>query len=96
VQASTRIDSDAARSSVGEHTRGDLLLIRGGYFIRTLSIVPVSRVLSVSWGQGPLQRAFGYAFGQHGYFYINNHFVSPMALSDGLLCVFNSAYGHSA
>lgn len=61
VQASTRIDSDAARSSVGEHTRGDLLLIRGGYFIRTLSIVPVSRVLSVSWGQGPLQRAFGSA-----------------------------------
>ena len=61
VQASTRIDSDAARSSVGEHTRGDLLLIRGGYFIRTLSIVPVSRVLSVSWGQGPLQRAFGCA-----------------------------------
>ena len=51
VQASTRIDSDAARSSVGEHTRGDLLLIRGGYFIRTLSIVPVSRVLSVSWGR---------------------------------------------
>ncbi len=61
VQASTRIDSDAARSSLGEHTRGDLLLIRGGYFIRTLSIVPVSRVLSVSWGQGPLQRAFGCA-----------------------------------
>lgn len=61
VQASTRIDSDAARSSVGEHTRGDLLLIRGGYFIRTLSIVPVSRVLSVSRGQGPLQRAFGCA-----------------------------------
>lgn len=61
VQASTRIDSDAARSSVGEHTRGDLLLIRGGYFIRTLSIVPVNRVLSVSWGQGPLQRAFGCA-----------------------------------
>ena len=61
VQASTRIDSDAARSSVGEHTRGDLLLIRGGYFIRTLSIVPVSRVLSVSWGQGPLQLAFGCA-----------------------------------
>ena len=61
VQASTRIDSDAARSSVGEHTRGDLLLIRGGYFIRTLSIVPGSRVLSVSRGQGPLQRAFGCA-----------------------------------
>ena len=61
VQATTRIDSDAARSSVGEHTRGDLLLIRGGYFIRTLSIVPVNRVLSVSWGQGPLQRAFGCA-----------------------------------
>lgn len=61
VQASTRIDSDAARSSVGEHTQGDLLLIRGGYFIRTMSIVPVSRVLSVSWGQGPLQRAFGCA-----------------------------------
>ena len=61
VQATTRIDSDAARSSVGEHTQGDLLLIRGGYFIRTLSIVPVSRVLSVSWGQGPLQRAFGCA-----------------------------------
>ena len=61
VQATTRIDSDAARSSVGEHTRGDLLLIRGGYFIRTLSIVPVSRVLSVSRGQGPLQRAFGCA-----------------------------------
>ena len=61
VQASTRIDSDAARSSVGEHTRGDLLLIRGGYFIRTLSIVPVSRVLSVSRGQGPLQRVFGCA-----------------------------------
>lgn len=61
VQASTRIDSDAARASVGEHTRGDLLLIRGGYFIRTLSIVPVSRVLSVSRGQGPLQRAFGCA-----------------------------------
>lgn len=61
VQASTRIDSDAARSSVGEHTQGDLLLIRGGYFIRTLSIVPVSRVLSVSRGQGPLQRAFGCA-----------------------------------
>lgn len=61
VQATTRIDSDAARSSVGEHTRGDLLLIRGGYFIHTLSIVPVSRVLSVSWGQGPLQRAFGCA-----------------------------------
>lgn len=61
VQATTRIDSDAARSSVSEHTRGDLLLIRGGYFIRTLSIVPVSRVLSVSRGQGPLQRAFGCA-----------------------------------
>lgn len=61
VQATTRVDSDAARSSVGEHTRGDLLLIRGGYFIRTLSIVPVSRVLSVSRGQGPLQRAFGCA-----------------------------------
>lgn len=61
VQATTRIDSDAARSSVAEHTRGDLLLIRGGYFIRTLSIVPVSRVLSVSRGQGPLQRAFGCA-----------------------------------
>lgn len=61
VQATTRIDSDAARSSVGEHTRGDLLLIRGGYYIRTLSIVPVNRVLSVSWGQGPLQRAFGCA-----------------------------------
>lgn len=61
VQATTRIDSDAARSSVGEHTQGDLLLIRGGYFIRTLSIVPVSRVLSVSRGQGPLQRAFGCA-----------------------------------
>lgn len=61
VQTTTRIDSDAARSSVGEHTRGDLLLIRGGYFIRTLSIVPVSRVLSVSRGQGPLQRAFGCA-----------------------------------
>lgn len=61
VQATTRIDSDAARAIVGEHTRGDLLLIRGGYFIRTLAIVPVSRVLSVSWGQGPLQRAFGCA-----------------------------------
>ena len=61
VQATTRIDSDAARASVGEHTQGDLLLIRGGYFIRTLSIVPVSRVLSVSRGQGPLQRAFGCA-----------------------------------
>lgn len=61
VQATARIDSDAARSSVGEHTRGDLLLIRGGFFIRTLSIVPVSRVLSVSRGQGPLQRAFGCA-----------------------------------
>ena len=61
VRATTRIDSDAARSSVGEHTRGDLLLIRGGYFIRTLAIVPVSHVLSVSWGQGPLQRAFGSA-----------------------------------
>ena len=61
VQATTCIDSDAACSSVGEHTRGDLLLIRGGYFIRALSIVPVSRVLSVSWGQGPLQRAFGCA-----------------------------------
>lgn len=61
VRATTLIDSDAARSSVAEHTRGDLLLIRGGYFIRTLSIVPVSRVLSVSRGQGPLQRAFGSA-----------------------------------
>lgn len=61
VQATTCIDSDAACSSVGEHMRGDLLLIRGGYFIRALSIVPVSRVLSVSWGQGPLQRAFGCA-----------------------------------
>ena len=61
VQATTCIDSDAACSSVGEHTRGDLLLIRGGYFIRALSIVPVSRVLGVSWGQGPLQRAFGCA-----------------------------------
>ena len=61
ARATTRIDSDAARSSVGEHTRGDLLLIRGGYFIRTLSIVPVNRVLSVSRGQGPLQRAFGCA-----------------------------------
>lgn len=61
ARATTRIDSDAARSSVGEHTRGDLLLIRGGCFNRTLVIVPVSRVLSVSWGQGPLQRAFGCA-----------------------------------
>ncbi|WP_298592793.1 PH domain-containing protein [uncultured Rothia sp.] len=61
VRATTRIDSDAARSSIGEHTQGDLLLIRGGFFIRTLSIVPVSRVLSVSRGQGPLQRAFGCA-----------------------------------
>ena len=61
VRATTLIDSDAARSSVAEHTQGDLLLIRGGYFIRTLAIVPVSRVLSVSRGQGPLQRAFGSA-----------------------------------
>lgn len=61
VQATTCIDSDAARASVGEHTQGDLLLIRGGCFNRTLAIVPVSRVLSVSWGQGPLQRAFGCA-----------------------------------
>lgn len=61
ARATTRIDSDAARASVGEHTQGDLLLIRGGYFIRTLAIVPVSRVLSVSRGQGPLQRAFGCA-----------------------------------
>lgn len=61
ARATTRIDSDAAQASVGEHTQGDLLLIRGGYFIRTLAIVPVSRVLSVSWGQGPLQRAFGSA-----------------------------------
>ncbi|CWS85042.1 Uncharacterised protein [Neisseria meningitidis] len=42
------------------------------------------------------ERAFRYAFRQHRYFYINNHFVSPMALSDGLLCVFHSAYGCSA
>ena len=61
ARATTCIDSDAARASVGEHTRGDLLLIRGGCFNRTLAIVPVSRVLSVSWGQGPLQRAFGCA-----------------------------------
>ncbi len=61
ARATTRIDSDAARASVGEHTQGDLLLIRGGCFNRTLAIVPVSRVLSVSWGQGPLQRAFGCA-----------------------------------
>ena len=61
ARATTCIDSDAARASVGEHTQGDLLLIRGGYFIRTLSIVPVDRVLSVSRGQGPLQRAFGCA-----------------------------------
>jgi len=35
------------------------------------------------------ERAFGYAFGQHGYFYINNHFVSPDGrwFSDDLLCV---------
>ena len=61
ARATTRIDSDAARAIVGEHTRGDLLLIRGGCFNRTLAIVPVSRVLSVSRGQGPLQRAFGCA-----------------------------------
>ncbi len=61
ARATTRIDSDAARASVGEHTQGDLLLIRGGCFNRTLAIVPVSRVLSVSWGQGPLQRVFGCA-----------------------------------
>ncbi len=61
ARATTCIDSDAARASVGEHTQGDLLLIRGGCFNRTLAIVPVSRVLSVSWGQGPLQRAFGCA-----------------------------------
>ena len=61
ARATTRIDSDAARAIVGEHTQGDLLLIRGGCFNRTLAIVPVSRVLSVSRGQGPLQRAFGCA-----------------------------------
>ena len=61
ARATTRIDSGAARAIVGEHTQGDLLLIRGGCFNRTLAIVPVSRVLSVSRGQGPLQRAFGCA-----------------------------------
>ena len=35
------------------------------------------------------ERAFGYAFRQHGYFYVNNHFVSPDGrwFSDDLLCV---------
>lgn len=52
--ASSRPDAN-----IEEHARGDLLLIRNGFLVRRLSVLPVRRVLGVRWTQGPLERACG-------------------------------------
>ena len=54
--ASSRPDAN-----IEEHARGDLLLIRNGFLVRRLSVLPVRRVLGVRWTQGPLERACGCA-----------------------------------
>lgn len=54
--ASSRPDAN-----IEEHARGDLLLIRNGFLVRRLSVLPVRRVLGVRWAQGPLERACGCA-----------------------------------
>lgn len=54
--ASSRPDAN-----IEEHARGDLLLIRNGFLVRRLSVLPVRRVLGVRWTQGPFERACGCA-----------------------------------
>ncbi len=55
-RASSRPDA-----GIEEHATGDIILLRDGFFVRTLSAIPMRRVLSVSWTQGPLERACGCA-----------------------------------
>lgn len=53
--------SSRPNANIEEHARGDLLLIRNGFFVRRLSVLPVRRVLGVRWTQGPFERACGCA-----------------------------------
>lgn len=53
--------SSRPNANIEEHARGDLLLIRNGFLVRRLSVLPVRRVLGVRWTQGPLERACGCA-----------------------------------
>jgi len=54
--ASSRPDAN-----IEEHARGDLLLIRNGFLVRRLSVLPVRRVPGVRLTQGPFERACGCA-----------------------------------
>ena len=66
---SINVDAQGARgpassrpdANIEEHARGDLLLIRNGFLVRRLSVLPVRRVLGVRWTQGPFERACGCA-----------------------------------
>lgn len=53
--------SSRPNANIEEHARGDLLLIRNGFLVRRLSVLPVRRVLGVRWTQGPFDRACGCA-----------------------------------
>lgn len=53
--------SSRPNANIEEHARGDLLLIRNGFLVRRLSVLPVRRVLGVHWTQGPFERACGCA-----------------------------------
>lgn len=53
--------SSRPNANIEEHARGDLLLIRNGFLVRRLSVLPVRRVLGVRWTQGPFERACGCA-----------------------------------
>ena len=53
--------SSRPNANIEEHARGDLLLIRNGFLVRRLSVLPVRRVLGVRWTQAPFERACGCA-----------------------------------
>lgn len=61
AQGSPGTASSRPNANIEEHARGDLLLIRNGFLVRRLSVLPVRRVLGVRWTQGPLERACGCA-----------------------------------
>lgn len=61
AQGSRGPASSRPNANIEEHARGDLLLIRNGFLVRRLSVLPVRRVLGVRWTQGPLERACGCA-----------------------------------
>lgn len=53
--------SSRPNANIEEHACGDLLLIRNGFLVRRLSVLPVRCVLGVRWTQGPFERACGCA-----------------------------------